>query len=296
MHTAFVRSFNLSYTLFSLLSYPLFALTELEKMRFIYLAPFLAFVSPVTAHGRITNITTSSGVVYTGWDPEMALQPTTPPPLAAWKASNLGNIYVSPSSFNTSNITCHFNASPGALHVNTAAGDTLRLQWNEWPTSHKGPVLNYLASCDGSCVDAKKENLKWVKIDQLGWLNSSGWEILGGTWASDVLIANSFMWTVTIPEGLASGNYVLRHEIIALHVANDADGAQSYPQCININVSRGGDKKIDGGVLGTQLYGEKDKGILVDIHGKITSYEIPGPKLWNGTTYVKQPNEKKLKR
>lgn len=46
------------------------------------------------------------------------------------------------------------------------------------------------------------------------------------------LIKNNFSWDLTIPN-LAPGNYVVRHEIIALHAAGQANGAQSYPQCIN---------------------------------------------------------------
>jgi cellulase len=252
--------------------------------------PLLAIPPSVIAHGRITNITTSTGAVYSGWDPELALTNSSPP-LTAWSASNLGNIFVPPSSFNTSNITCHFNASPGLLHVNISEGDTLKLQWNEWPVSHKGPVLTYLAACDGPCEAATKEKLKWVKIDELGWLNSSGYEMLGGTWASDVLISNNFAWTVKVPEGLVAGGYVLRHEIIALHVADQVDGAQAYPQCFNIQVGGSGWKKVEGGVTGNMLYGIRDKGILVDIHKKIDGYEIPGPRLWGGATAVKQPNE-----
>lgn len=274
-------------------------LSALDTSTMRSLLSLLAILPLVSAHGRITNITTSSGAVYTGWDPEIALETKFVPPLAAWTASNLGNIYVTPTSFNTSDITCHFNATSGALHVNTTAGDTLKMQWNEWPTSHKGPVLSYLAACNGSCENAKKETLEWVKIDQLGWLNSSGWASLGGTWASDVLIANDFSWTVKVPEELAEGSYVLRHEIIALHVANETDGAQAYPQCVNLRVSKISDnnsegQKLEGGVLGSHLYGEKDKGILVDIHGKIGGYAIPGPKLWTKATPVRQPNEIRL--
>ncbi|ORY02272.1 glycoside hydrolase [Clohesyomyces aquaticus] len=256
----------------------------------------------VSAHGRVTNITTSSGVVYQGWDPEMALKTSKPPPLAAWSASNLGNIFVPPDQFNTSNITCHFNAKAGDVHVNTTAGDTLKLRWNEWPNSHKGPVLTYLASCNTTCAGVDKDKLRWVKIDQQGWLNSSGWEELGGTWASDILIANGFTWTVKVPTDLAEGAYVLRHEIIALHVANEADGAQAYPQCVNLSVGKGQvsvqgtKKKIDGGVQGEKLYGEKDKGILVDIHHKISGYDIPGPAVWSGATGIKQPNEQRKMR
>ena len=165
----------------------------------------------VRAHGRITNITTSDGTFYTGWDPEFAEASTPPPPLAAWTSSNLGNVFVPPLRFNTSDITCHYNATPGALHVNTTAGDTLKLQWNEWPTSHVGPVLTYLAACNGTCVDVDKSRLQWARIDELGWLNSTGWDtmMLGGTWATNILIANRFSWIVKIPEALAAGSYVL---------------------------------------------------------------------------------------
>lgn len=268
-----------------------------SDMHFPSLAALCACVSLVAAHGRVTNITTSSGAVYQGWDPE-EMNSTRVPPLAAWKAKNLGNIFLPPSQFNTSNITCHYDATPGPLHINATAGETLKFQWNEWPTSHVGPILAYLAACDGSCADADKNKLQWVKIDELGWLNSTGWDTmkLGGTWATNVLIANNFSWLVRIPELLAMGNYVLRHEIIALHVADKPDGAQAYPQCVNVRVSAGTSTAMmrpEGGVLGTSLYGMKDAGVLVDVHKKLTSYAIPGPKLWSGASPMKQPNQLK---
>jgi hypothetical protein len=259
--------------------------------------PVISLLSTTAyAHGRITQITTSTGAVYPGWDPASSSTLTPPHPLAAWSASNLGNIYIPPSQFNTSNIACHYNAVPGALSINITAGDELKLQWNEWPTSHVGPIQTYLAECQGSCTDAKKEELAWIKIDELGWLNSTGWgeTHLGGTWAANVLIANEFSWVMKIPEVLAEGNYVLRHEIIALHVAEKLDGAQAYPQCVNLRVARGmsgEEKKLDGGVLGRDLYGMKDEGILVDVHANIGGYKIPGPNLWGYATPIRQPNQ-----
>ncbi|KAK7181262.1 hypothetical protein DPSP01_003348 [Paraphaeosphaeria sporulosa] len=253
-----------------------------------------ALLPTASAHGRITNITTPTGTVYQGWDP--ATPQAQLQDLTAWRAANLGNVYVPPSQFNTSNITCHFNATPGALHIPTAPGDVLRVQWNEWPASHKGPVLTYLATCAGSCAGADKETLDWVKIDEVGWLNSSGADVLplGGTWATDVLRANGASWLVKVPEALVDGSYVLRHEIIALHVAEEVDGAQAYPQCVNLKVSGGGGKdakKLEGGVVGEKLYGVRDKGVLVNIHGNVTGYEIPGPRVWEHATRFKQPNE-----
>ncbi|KAF1935250.1 endoglucanase IV [Clathrospora elynae] len=260
---------------------------------------FFSLSRLVSAHGRITQITTSTGAVYPGWDPALAQSPTPLPPLAAWSASNLGNIFVRPSQFNNSDIACHDKAVPGALHINTTAGDTLKLQWNEWPMSHVGPVMTYLAACNGSCANVKKEALEWVKIEELGWLNNTGWYKmgLGGTWASNVLIANGFSWLAKIPDVLAEGNYVMRHEIIALHVADQVDGAQAYPQCVNLRVAKGKDtpeKKLEGGILGTKLYGMVDAGILVDVHKKIAGYKIPGPRLWVGATPLRQPSQRRL--
>ena len=121
----------------------------------------------------------------------------------------------------------------------------------------------------------------------------TGWDglMLGGMWATNVLIKNDFQWAVRVPEGLVKGEYVLRHEIIALHVAEEVDGAQAYPQCVNVRVVKGGEKKIEGGILGTELYGVRDRGILVDVHGHIEGYEISGPRVWSGAVGVRQPNE-----
>lgn len=261
-------------------------------------SPLIAFVFVVVvvAHGRITSITTSTGTIYKGWDPESAQSSASLPEIAAWAASNLGNTFVNPLQFNTSNITCHYNAVPGALHVNTNAGEMLKLQWNEWPISHVGPVLTYLAACNGSCQAVDKNNLQWVKIDQLGWLNSTGWDelMLGGTWATDILIRNRYTWMVKIPDLLEAGNYVLRHEIIALHVADQLDGAQAYPQCVNIQVARSKTtpgKLLEGGVLGKDLYSMVDEGVLVDVHRKLTGYTMPGPKVWATATPLTQPNQ-----
>jgi hypothetical protein len=43
-----------------------------------------------------------------------------------------------------------------------------------------------------------------------------------------------------IPANLAPGNYLLRHEIIALHLGNLFQGAQFYVACIQLKVSGNG--------------------------------------------------------
>ena len=98
----------------------------------------------------------------------------------------------------------------------------MTLQWNTWPESHKGPVIDYMAKVDDP-TSAKAADLKFFKID------ASGYE--DGKWAATKLISNNNTWTVTVPSTIAAGKYVLRHEIIALHSAGQENGAQNYPKC-----------------------------------------------------------------
>lgn len=144
-----------------------------------------------------------------------------------------------------------------------------------WP--HPGPIVDYLANCNGDCETVDKTSLEFFKIDGVGLISGGD----PGNWASDVLIANNNTWVVKIPEDLAPGNYVLRHEIIALHSAGQADGAQNYPQCFNLAVSGSGSLQPSG-VKGTALYHSDDPGVLINIYTSPLAYTIPGPSVVSG--------------
>lgn len=137
-----------------------------------------------------------------------------------------------------------------------------------------------MANCNGDCASVDKTSLEFFKIDESGLISDSN---VPGTWASDNLISNNNTWTVTVPSSIAAGNYVMRHEIIALHSAGNKNGAQNYPQCINLKVTGGGSDKPSG-TLGTALYKDTDSGILVNIYQSLSSYDIPGPALYNGAS------------
>ncbi|MCJ1285298.1 hypothetical protein MMC26_004638 [Xylographa opegraphella] len=211
-----------------------------------------------------------------GYDP--SFQFTNPCPIVAgWSSpedSSLG--FISPSNYSTPEIICHLGATPGATYVTVAAGETVELQWSVWPSSHHGPVIDYLANCNGDCVNVDKTTLLFNKIDGVGLLSDTD---TPGYWASDQLIANNNSWTVTIPATLAPGNYVLRHEIIALHSAENTNGAQNYPQCVNLKITGTGTDGLFSGSLGTSLYISTDPGVLFNIYTSPLSYSIPGPAL-----------------
>lgn len=230
----------------------------------------------VTAPGHVTNIVVN-GVYYRNFLPNTDPYNPNPPKVMGWTAGNTDNGYVAPDAFQSPDIICHRSATPGKAHVAVRAGDSISIQWDTWPESHHGPVIDYLASCNGPCETVDKMSLKFFKIDGFGLVSGSD----PGYWADDVLIANGLSWLVKIPEDIAPGNYVLRHEIIALHGANQTNGAQAYPQCFNLEISGTGNSQPSG-VYGTDLYRATDPGILFNLYTKFTTYPVPGPTLIPG--------------
>lgn len=130
----------------------------------------------------------------------------------------------------------------------------------------------------GECTSASAGSLSFTKISEGALLEGSN----PGTWVTDTLIAQNNSADVQLPSGLAAGNYVLRHEIIGLHSAGSANGAQAYPQCLNLKVGGSGSTALPAGTPATELYAPEDPGILFSLYGAFDSYPIPGPAVWSG--------------
>ncbi|KAK8248058.1 family 61 glycosyl hydrolase [Phyllosticta capitalensis] len=228
-----------------------------------------ALASTAAAHGTLQGIV-ADGTYYEGYSPSFQYQ-TPAPVVIGWSIpEDLDNGYVAPDAYTNANIICHKGATNAKTSAPIKAGSNVTLEWTEWPESHHGPVISYLANCKGNCTTVDKTTLEWVKIDAAGLIDDSS---VPGTWASDELISNNNSWVTTIPSSIAAGNYVLRNEIIALHGAESKDGAQNYPQCINLEITGSGtDDLSTGGTLGTKLYTETDPGILVNIYASLSTY------------------------
>ncbi|KAB5576231.1 glycoside hydrolase family 61 protein [Coniochaeta sp. 2T2.1] len=237
----------------------------------------LSLARLVSSHGHVTNIVIN-GLSYLGFDGTSYPYDPNPPPSVGWIIDDTDNGFVQPSAFGTADIICHRSAKPAVGHAVVAAGDKISLQWLvPWPDSHHGPVIDYLANCNGPCESVDKTKLEFFKIDGAGWVSGGN----PGLWASDALVQNNSTWLVQIPASIAPGNYVLRHEIIALHAAGSVNGAQAYPQCVNLQITGSGTNK-PAGVPGTQLYKSTDPGILFNIYTSPISYVVPGPTLIAG--------------
>jgi lytic cellulose monooxygenase (C1-hydroxylating) len=244
----------------------------------------LTSAATVVAHGHVQNIVIN-GISYRGYDPTSFPYQKNPPTVVGWSTQQTDNGFIAPSAFGNADMICHKSATNAGGHAVVVAGDSIFIQWNTWPESHHGPVIDYLAACGSTgCESADKSTLEFFKIDGVGLVKGGQGP---GFWASDQLIANNNSWLVQIPVGIAPGFYVLRHEIIALHSAGQMDGAQAYPQCFNLQVTGSGTEK-PAGVLGTKLYAANDPGILFNLYTSLSSYPIPGPALIPGAKPIEQ--------
>ncbi|KXL41815.1 lytic polysaccharide monooxygenase, partial [Acidomyces richmondensis BFW] len=242
-----------------------------------------SLAATVAGHGRVQGIV-AGGIWYEGYNPSFQYENPAPVVIGWSDPEDLSNGFIDPSNYTTPEIICHLGATPAGTAAKVKAGSKVELQWTPWPESHHGPVLTYLAKCPASCSDVDKTTLKFFKIDEVGLISDA---TPPGIWAADQLEANNNSWVVEIPSSIASGNYVMRHEIIALHSAETENGAQNYPQCINLEITSSGTDNPEG-TLGEELYTPDEPGILIDIYTSLSTYKIPGPTLYSGAVSLKQ--------
>ncbi|KAF9458540.1 glycosyl hydrolase family 61-domain-containing protein [Collybia nuda] len=134
-------------------------------------------------------------------------------------------------------------------------------------------MLTYMASCGSTpCNKFDSQGAKWFKIDQVGRKSN-------GQWAQQDLM-NGQTAKVTLPSTLAPGNYLIRHEIIALHLANSRGGAEFYPSCSQLKVggSQTGAPAQNELVALPGAYSDDDPGIFdPDVFNPGSKYVFPGP-------------------
>ncbi|KAI0789130.1 glycoside hydrolase [Abortiporus biennis] len=179
-------------------------------------------------------------------------------------------------------LPCNTNGASlgsGQLSATVAAGSKVTAYWNQWPHTI-GPVMVYMASCGGSCTSADTSSLNWFKIDEAGLISGT---VVTGTWGQGELVANNNSWTSTIPASLAPGEYMLRHELLAIHTSNQP---QFYPECAQLTLTGSGSATPSGSYLVKfpGAYSASDPGVTIDIysHPDWTNYTIPGPAVWSG--------------
>ncbi|KAK6330545.1 hypothetical protein TWF696_003432 [Orbilia brochopaga] len=128
-------------------------------------------------------------------------------------------------------LACQRGAKPAPNVAPAQAGSKISFYWNQWPPTHRGPIITWLGDCNGDCTQVDATQMNWFKIDEAG--------IMNGKWASDVFVAQGNRWTIQLPKNVKNGQYIMRHDVINLEDNPRPDGAQFYPHCTNIEITGG---------------------------------------------------------
>ncbi|KAG8697665.1 hypothetical protein FRC09_007721 [Ceratobasidium sp. 395] len=187
------------------------------------------------------------------------------------------------SNLNSNDLACNVNGNnPASAICSVAAGTKASVEMHQQPGdrscsseaiggNHDGPTIIYMAKVDNA-ASAIGSSANWFKVAQTGLVSKD-------YWGTDVMNANCGKVEFTIPSDIAPGNYLIRAEVIALHVAGSVGGAQLYMSCYQINVTGGGNAN-PATVKFPGAYKSNDPGILFDLYGSYTSYTIPGPPVY----------------
>ncbi|KAJ3575097.1 hypothetical protein NP233_g1323 [Leucocoprinus birnbaumii] len=161
-------------------------------------------------------------------------------------------------------LACNHNGASLGSGQKTAAvtaGSQVTAYWNQWPHTI-GPVMVYMASCNGACASANPASLSWFKIDQAGLISGT---LPSGTWAMGQLVANNN--SCSLP-------------------STPPTNPNSTPECAHLTLSGSGKSSPSGSYLVKfpGAYKASDPGVTIDIYSQptVTTYTIPGPAVWRG--------------
>lgn len=172
----------------------------------------------------------------------------------------------------SNDIACNVGGSKVPSNVETVPaneGDTIKVQWDQ--SGHPGPITHMLF---GPVDDASQETgvgAGWFKIDELDYVD--------GKWANEIMGANNMTREFKLPTGLASGEYLLRSEMLALHGAQTVGGAQFYIGCAQLKITGTGSGTCSPTISLPGAYDANDENIYIpNVYNGFdaTGYKAPG--------------------
>ncbi|KAI0075624.1 glycoside hydrolase [Panus rudis PR-1116 ss-1] len=229
----------------------------------------------VSAHGYVQDIVVGS-THYTGYLPYSDPYYNPPPQRIVRKIPGNGPV----TDLSLIDVQCNGytdggqpGSAPAPIFATVAAGSQVHLNWTTWPDSHVGPIITYMAKAPSDITKWQPGNAAvWFKVAESGKTADGKWA------ATDLLTASNSIYTFTIPPKLAPGQYIIRHEIIALHAAWTYPGAQVYPSCIQVQVTGSGSALPTSGLVSFPgAYTATTPGIVYDAYQNTSAYPIPGP-------------------
>jgi hypothetical protein len=237
----------------------------------------------VAAHGAVTSYNIA-GKDYPGYQ---GFSPSNSPNVIQWQWPD----YNPTLTATDSKVRCNGGRS-ATLSATAAPGDTITATWQQW-THSQGPVMVWMYKCSGDFSSCDGSGANWFKIDEGGFTPASGVFLdteVGSGWQIAKLVGGNKSWSSKVPAGLAPGNYLIRHELIALHQANSP---QWYAECAQLVVTGSGSASPGSSFKASipGYAGDSDKNIRFNIndHSAPQTYTMPGPAVYKGTSKRAEP-------
>ncbi|KAK0712843.1 glycoside hydrolase family 61 protein [Lasiosphaeria miniovina] len=246
----------------------------------------LALSGPALAHGGLANYTVGD-TWYRGYDPDTpAGEQLGRPWLVQRPWASIDPIFSVDDKF----LACNKPGTPAVAYMPIRAGEDITAVYWYW-LHPVGPMTVWLAQCGGSdttqdlCSAVDVNEAEWFKIWEAGLIGDDIPNLAEAMWYQKQFQnwdGSPDLWPVTIPASLRPGLYMIRHEILSIHIE---DKPQFYPECGYLNVTGTGAafpprdmlKKFPG------AYDANDPSIKIDIYASnATTYIIPGGPVWNG--------------
>ncbi|KAB5522063.1 glycoside hydrolase [Coniochaeta sp. 2T2.1] len=245
----------------------------------MHLSPVALFVAGVAAHGAVTSYKIA-GKDYPGYQ---GFSPANSKNVIQWQWPD----YNPTTSCSAAKIRCNGGTS-ASLSATAAPGDSVSATWAQW-THSQGPIIVWMYKCPGSSFSGcDGSGAGWFKIDEAGF-HGDGTKVFLDTetpsgWDIAKLVGGNKQWTSTIPQGLAPGNYLIRHELIALHQAN---APQFYAECAQVVVTGSGtanpDASYKAAIPGYCKDSDSNIKVPINDHSIPQKYVVPGPPVFKGT-------------
>lgn len=146
--------------------------------------------------------------------------------------------------------------------------------------SHPGPLSVWMSKApDGTAANEYDGSGDWFKVYELTYYEINDAGIQWATYPPGSSGLTNF--TLDLPAELPAGEYLMRAEHVALHAAEEFEGAQYYMGCAQLSVTGTGSGTPSPTAKIPGQYTGHEAGLIIDIYYPIpTNYTAPGISTW----------------
>jgi hypothetical protein len=184
----------------------------------------------------------------------------------------------------SSDMACGKDGTQGVARTcPITGGHQITFEYRQWPEDysrgpldegHMGPCSVYLKKVDDATTDNATGD-GWFKLWDEGYNEGSG------KWCTQRMIANAGRISVTIPDSLAGGDYLVRPELLALHNIAVKNQPEYYIGCAQVFLESSGSSGPKSTVSIPGYTSMSDSGNQYNAFDKpLKPFTVPGPDVY----------------